>query len=406
MSVNFLLVPVLLPFAVGVLILFIPRALKGVKEALTFIAMALVLAAAVRIATLDGLSFSFALFEMGTFSVAFDLNSSTLSSFVLILITGFGFLISLYSISYMAGKERLREYYAFMLFAVGGSSGVVLVDNLLLFLIFWEIVTASLYFLITTGQPEAKAGATKTFAMIGAADGLLLMGIGLVWYIARTLRISDISISTGSLAGTVAFILMMMGAITKAGSMPLHTWIPAAGDGAPASVMALLPAALDKLLGIFLLLRVATGLFTPGEALSILLMALGAVTILSGVMMAMVQHDLRRLLSYHAISQVGYMVLGIGTMNPIGIVGGLFHMVNNSIYKSCLFLCAGAVERKTGTNDLGSLGGLGRSMPFTFVACLTAALAISGVPPFNGFVSKWLVYQGIIGTGSRYGFVF
>jgi formate hydrogenlyase subunit 3/multisubunit Na+/H+ antiporter MnhD subunit len=202
---------------------------------------------------------------------------------------------------------------------------------------------------------------------------------------------------------------MLIGAIAKAGSMPFHSWIPAAAAGAPASVMAMLPASLDKLLGIYLLVRLSapgSGLFALGPGMSLLLMILGAVTIVVAVMVAMVQHDLKRLLSYHAISQVGYMVLGIGTLTTVGIIGGLFHMINNALYKNCLFLCAGSVERQAGTTELDELGGLGRRMPLTFAAALVAALAISGVPPLNGFVSKWMVYQGVIETGLRGSFVF
>ena len=113
-------------------------------------------------------------------------------------------------------------------------------------------------------------------------------------------------------------------------------------------------------------------------------------------MMALVQHDLKRLLGYHAVSQVGYMVLGIGTGSPVGIAGGLFHMLNHAIYKSCLFFGGGAVEKSAGTTDLENLGGLARSMPVTFGTFLVASLAISGVPPLNGFASKWMIYQGII----------
>ena len=188
--------------------------------------------------------------------------------------------------------------------------------------------------------------------------------------------------------------------------MPLHTWIPSASEGAPAPVMALLPGAVDKLLGIYLLLRISTDLFVLNSAMGMALMIIGSVTIIAAVMVAMVQHDLRRLLAYHAISQVGYMVLGIGTLNPVGIAGALFHMLNNSIYKSCLFLCTGAVEKKTGSTDLSDLGGLAGQMPVTFLSFLIAALAISGVPPLNGFVSKWLIYQGVIQTGSAASFVF
>ena len=125
-------------------------------------------------------------------------------------------------------------------------------------------------------------------------------------------------------------------------------------------------------------------------------MMVGAVTILLAVVMALVQKDYKRLLSYHAISQVGYMVLGIGTALPIGIIGGLFHMINHAMYKSCLFLTGGAVEKQAGTTDLDKLGGLARKMPVTFVCFFIAAASISGVPPFNGFFSKELVYDAAL----------
>jgi formate hydrogenlyase subunit 3/multisubunit Na+/H+ antiporter MnhD subunit len=130
------------------------------------------------------------------------------------------------------------------------------------------------------------------------------------------------------------------------------------------------------------------------------LMIAGALTILFAVFMALIQHSGRKLLAYHAISQVGYMVLGIGTGNPIGICGGLFHMMNHAIYKSCLFLGLGNVERRTGTDDLDRLGGLAGKMPLTLFTMFTASLAISGIPPLNGFFSKWLIYQGVIQTFS------
>ncbi|MBA7606783.1 NAD(P)H-quinone oxidoreductase subunit 2, chloroplastic [subsurface metagenome] len=406
MIINILLIPILLPIAAGTVILFIPRKVRWIREILAVLTTAAVFASALKIFLVESPGLHVPLLEIRKFYLSFDLAASPLSSFILIFLTGFAFLISLYSLSFMAGRNRLKEYYAFILFALAGSCGVLMADHFLFFLIFWEIVTASLYFLVTTGGPEAKAGATKTFAMLGGADGCLLMGIGILWYLSNSFTISAIQVSiTGWLSG-IAFILMMIGAIAKAGAMPLHTWIPAASEGAPASVMAFLPAALDKLLGIYLLVRIALHIFVMNSAMGLVLMIIGAVTIVAAVMVAMVQHDLKRLLSYHAVSQVGYMVLGIGTMTPIGLAGGLFHMLNNSIYKSCLFLCAGAVEKKTGSTDLGELGGLARAMPVTFITCLVSALAISGIPPFNGFVSKWLIYQGSIGSGGRFYLIF
>ncbi len=125
-------------------------------------------------------------------------------------------------------------------------------------------------------------------------------------------------------------------------------------------------------------------------------MIIGAATILFAVMMALIQKDFKKLLSYHAISQVGYMILGIGTGLPAGIVGGLFHMINHAMYKSCLFLTGGSVEKQAGTTDLKKLGGIGRLMPVTFICFIIAAAAISGVPPLNGFFSKELVYDGAL----------
>jgi formate hydrogenlyase subunit 3/multisubunit Na+/H+ antiporter MnhD subunit len=197
----------------------------------------------------------------------------------------------------------------------------------------------------------------------------------------------------------IAFISLAIASFAKAGVMPMHTWIPDMAMTAPVSITGFLPGSLDKLLGIYFLGRISMDVFVMNNRMGKLLLIIGAVTIVAGVMMALVQHDLKRLLSYHAVSQAGYMVLGIGTGNPIGIAGGLFHMLNNAIYKFGLFLSGGAVENRAQTTDLDRLGGLAKLMPITFLTCLIAALSISGVPPFNGFVSKWMVYQGVIELG-------
>ena len=194
----------------------------------------------------------------------------------------------------------------------------------------------------------------------------------------------------------------MIGAISKAGSMPFHSWIPDAALDAPLTFMAFVPAALEKLLGIYFLARDLPRLLrhrarAPG--FSLLMMIVGCATIILAVGMALVQKNYKKLLSYHAISQVGYMILGIGTALPVGIVGGLFHMINHAMYKSGLFLTAGSVEKQAGTTDLEKLGGLARRMPVTFACFLVTAASISGVPPFNGFFSKELVYDGALERG-------
>ena len=229
----------------------------------------------------------------------------------------------------------------------------------------------------------------------------MLLGIGLTVYLAGTASMSSINLPVTGL-GALAFVLLMVGALGKGGAMPFHSWIPDAAIDAPLPFMALIPGAIEKLLGIYFLTRISMDLFqfTPDSWLSTLMMIVGAVTILLAVFMALVQKDFKRLLSFHAISQVGYMVLGIGTGVPAGIVGGLFHMVNNALYKSCLFLTGGAVEKQTGTTDLRKLGGLAYKMPVTFIGFFIAAVSISGVPPFNGFFSKELIYDAALQRGT------
>jgi formate hydrogenlyase subunit 3/multisubunit Na+/H+ antiporter MnhD subunit len=301
----------------------------------------------------------------------------------------------------MRDKPRLNQFYCYLLVTLAMTNGAVLADNLVLMLFFWEGLLLTLFGLIAIGRPGAYKTAIKAFVIVGISDLCLMMGIGLAGHLAGTMTISKISLSVDSL-GALAFILMMIGAISKAGSVPFHTWIPDAAVDAPLPFMAFLPASLEKLLGIYLLARISLDMFklTAGSWVSILLMTIGAITILLAVMMALVQKDYKRLLSYHAVSQVGYMILGIGTCLPVGIIGGLFHMINHALYKSCLFLTGGAVEKQTGTTDLARLGGIAMKMPVTFVCFVIAAASISGVPPFNGFFSKELVYDAALERGT------
>ena len=377
------------------------------SKALTLIISVVALVLAVRIFRSDQLDYSWSLLQIGSVKLDLLLSSTPLGAFILMFAMGFGLLITLYSLKTHA-IHNTNIYYGAILLTIGGSAGILLSNHLLFLLIFWEIVTASLYLLITTGGENSNFAATKSFAMIGVSDAAFLLGTLCVWSLSGTFVISDIAkgpIDTISSIPIIAFLLLLTAAITKAGALPLHTWLPTSGEHAPASVMALLPAAIDKLLGIYLLVvivRPNSGIFELNSgALTVILTLIGAATIIIAVMVAMVQHNLKKLLSYHAISQVGYMILGIATMTPVGIAGGIFHMLNNAIYKCCLFLCGGAAEQVAGTAELDRLGGLGKKMSITFTTCLIAALSISGIPPLNGFVSKWMVYQGIIQMGTE-----
>jgi len=312
----------------------------------------------------------------------------------------FGLLMAIYALAHERGERDEGRFHAFLCWTLTGAFAAALADDLVCLLIGWELVSLSLYMLLNLGREDGAAGAAKTFGMVGFGDAALLLAIALIGAMQGTFRIDRLSIQVGTPATYVCYLLFMAAALAKAGAIPLHSWIPAAASSASAATFALLPASIDKLLGIYLLATFSLRVFVLDAPLRAVLLVIGAVTILAAVLMAMVQHRLKKLLAVHAVSQVGYMVLGIGTGLPVGIAGGIFHMFNNAIYKGCLFLAAGAAERAGGTDEQNRLGGLARVLPVTFGCTLTAALAISGVPPLNGFVSKWLVYQGCLAVGS------
>lgn len=336
--------------------------------------------------------------------VSYSFNFDSLARFISLWAAFFGIVIVFYSLTsiryYLKDEIAVNKYHGYIILTLGSSICTVLADNFIIFLTFWGITGLFLYLIINLTFDGAEA-AKKTLIIIGATDCLMILGFAIMWYVLGHNRISQLKFDldltfTNKKVLVFAFICLVLASLAKAGAFPLHTWIPDMAEVTPIPAVAFLPASLDKLLGIYFLSRICTTMFKLDNKLTIFLMLIGAITIISAVFMAMIQHNYRKLLSYHAVSQVGYMVLGIATGTLGGIAGGLFHMLNNAIYKSCLFLCGGSVEQKSGTSDLDRLGGYSKVMPLTFFSFLTAALAISGVPPLNGFVSKWMVYQGVI----------
>jgi NADH-quinone oxidoreductase subunit L len=397
MQQNALILIIAIPLLTGIVMFFIPEGLRRIKESLAVFS------------TFIGLILSIYLFKFSFIykipwisqGMDFSLRLYHFSAFMILATWVFAFLICLYSTVFMRGKNFLNQFYAYFLIIVAFANGAFLANNLLLLLFFWEGILGLLFCMIAIGGKEAYKAATKAFIISGIGDLCMMLGIVLVGHISGTLVISNINLPLTNGLANLAFILVMIGAISKAGAMPFHSWIPDASVQAPLPFMSLVPAALEKLLGIYLLARISLDMFklTVNSGMSLLLMIIGGLTIILSVMMALIQKDYKKLLSYHAVSQVGYMVLGIGTALPAGIIGGLFHMINNALYKSGLFLTAGAVEKQTGTTNLEKLGGLARKMPVTFICFIITALAISGVWPFNGFFSKELIYDGALERG-------
>jgi formate hydrogenlyase subunit 3/multisubunit Na+/H+ antiporter MnhD subunit len=323
-----------------------------------------------------------------------------LSKLISVFISLFAVLILLYSMTYIK-ERRVPGYYSWFLLTIGCSFGAVLSDNLLLFLTFWGILGITLYKLIPGKSEESSATAKKTLILIGASDTIMIIGIALLWKLTGSLNMSSISVPTDNVLSVTAFIALIVGSYQSC-AFPFHSWVPDYTKDAPASSSALLPASLDKLLGIYFLARLTTGMFILSDWITFILLATGVITIISAVMMALIQHNYKRLLGFHAVSQVGYMILGFGLGSVIGVAAGLFHMINHALYKSGLLLSAGCIEYRTGEERIDELGGLSKAMPVTFFATIIFAMSISGVPPLNGFASKWMIYQGIndFGTGS------
>lgn len=396
MDHRIIFLPILIPVLGTILTALSPAGRRGLKEAFAALATLFTLIAA---AMLFGSNFSYTIPWAG-FGFDFILRIYNFSGFITLATSFFVFLVASYSTVFMAQRKHAKQFYVYLLLSLAFTNGAVLADNLVLMLFFWEGLLLTLFGMIAVGNPAAFKTATRAFIIVGIADLCMMAGIALSGYISGTLQISAIKMTAAGLGG-LAFVFLMIGAISKGGSMPFHSWIPDAAVDAPLPFMAMVPASLEKLLGIYFLTRISIDMFSidPHSWISTMMMTIGALTILLAVMMALVQKDYKRLLSYHAISQVGYMILGIGTFVPAGIVGGLFHMINNALYKNCLFLTGGAVERQAGTTDLAKLGGLGKNMPVTFACFAIAAVSISGVPPFNGFFSKELVYDGALERG-------
>jgi formate hydrogenlyase subunit 3/multisubunit Na+/H+ antiporter MnhD subunit len=411
---NELLYIIWIPLIAGLVLFLVPEALRKITGIVASIISAISLTVAI-ILFFDKTHFTNGVISLipGLTDIFHNVNTllgdvgglyfDNIARLIVMLITLFTFLIAIYSLAYTAKNHRIKGYYSYVLLTSSFSALAVLSDHLLFFIFCWGILGILLYKLINGHDEESSSAAKKTLILIGASDTIMLIGIGIVFKINGSFSISSGLISSETTLGAIALCALLIGSFTKAGAFPFHTWVPDFVKKAPASSSALLPASLDKLLGIYFMFRICTKLFTLTEIITLILVIIGVVTIIIGVMMALVQHNTKQLLGYHAVSQVGYMVLGLGLGSPIGIAGGLFHMINNAIYKSGLFLVAGNVEDRFGTDHIGHLGGSAKFMPLTFLAAVIFALSISGVPPLNGFASKWLIYQGIIDFGNGIG---
>ena len=328
-----------------------------------------------------------------------------LSAVMLVTINAAVFLAALYSSEYARRYTGEWRFFTLLLLMAAGMNGVVLAGDLFNLLVFVEIAAFSAYALVAFGTASEELEASFKYAVLGIlSTNFVLFGIALIYGSCSTLNMADISLALADgrrgagYAGFVAAVFVF-GFGLKSALVPFHAWLPDAHSSAPAPVSALLSGVLIKTLGVYALARVLFNVVGMTPAASRLLMALGGLSMAAGAALALGQWDMKRLLAYSSISQVGYIVLGLGLGTPLGVAGALFHLVNHSVFKSLLFLNAGAVEHATGMRDLRRMGGLGGRMPVTAATSMIASLSIAGLPPLSGFWSKLAIVAACVGAG-------
>ncbi len=332
------------------------------------------------------------------------------TSFMLVTVNLVAFLVGIFSINYMAKYTAKWKFYTLFLLMVSGMNGVLISGDLFNLFVFLEIASVASYALVAFGTERHSLEAAFKYALMSTVGSLfILLGIVFLYSCTSTLNLADMALALSlkdySNVLTLVSILFLMGFGLKAAIVPFHAWLPDAHPSAPAPISAMLSGVLIKSLGVYSLCRIFYNVIGISCEFSSILRVLGALSMVIGVFLAIGQWDLKRLLAYHSISQIGYVVLGIGLGTPLGIVGGLFHLFNHSIFKSLLFLNSGAVEYATGTRDLKKMGGLAEKMPVTSATTLTASMSIAGIPPLNGFWSKLIIIIACVKAGQYwYGF--
>jgi hydrogenase-4 component B len=352
---------------------------------------------------------------LGVFFIEID----PLSSVFLIPIFFLSALAAVYGIGYLssqADKKNLGSHWFFYNLLLLGMVLVVVARNGMLFLLAWEVMSLASFFLIVFDHEEKQvrdAGWTYLFAThIGTA--FLLVFFIILSSRNGSLDFDKIPVFTGVTAN-ILFLLAIVGFGTKAGFMPLHVWLPEAHPAAPSHVSAVMSGVMIKT-GIYGLIRALTFLGPPPAWWCWLLIGIGVGSGVLGVLFALAQHDLKRLLAYHSVENIGIIALGMGvgllgvsigspTLAVLGFAGCLFHVINHAVFKGLLFLGVGAVLHSSGTREIDRLGGLIKLMPWTALTFLVGAIAISGLPPLNGFASEFLIYLGVFRDGMNGGLV-
>jgi len=349
-------------------------------------------------------------YEIGKWPIPLGINLvlDGLSSLLLLAIGVVSSAAMLFSARYMEQYTGKAKYLTLFLLMVAGMNGVVLSGDIFNLFVFLEIASIASYALVGFGCEHEELEASFKYMVLGTVASIfILFGVALTYgntgslnmaYISKAIQSSGLNVGL-----TFALTLFIVGFGLKAALVPFHAWLPDAHPSAPAPISAMLSGVLIKALGVYALCRVVFNIFGISVSLGWLLVVLGIISMIAGAFLAIGQWDLKRLMAYSSISQIGYVVLGIGlggliiarggnlAWASLAILGGLFHLVNHAVYKALLFLTSGSVQMSTGTRQLRQMGGLAEKLPVTRAACTVASASIVGIPPFSGFWSKLIL---------------
>jgi len=347
---------------------------------------------------------------VGNFKISLGFIADNLTAIMLIVVSGVSLLVQIYSQGYMKGDPGYHRYFAWMSLFTMSMLGLVMASNLLLLYVFWEGVGLGSYLLIGFWfhRPSAAAAAKKAFIVTRFGDFGFLIGILILYFTYGTFNIAELNqmAVAGALGGTTLTLAMLgvfSGAVGKSAQFPLHTWLPDAMEG-PTPVSSLIHAATMVAAGVYLVARTLP-MFASSETAITMVAVIGGFTAIFAASMGLVMNDIKRVLAYSTISQLGYMMLGLGTVGVavakgyltpeegigLGIAVGIFHLFTHAFFKCLLFLGAGSVNHATGTFDMRLMGGLRKYMPWTFATFLIGSISLAGIWPLAGFWSKDLI---------------
>lgn len=318
------------------------------------------------------------------------------SVFMLVIVNSIAFLVALYSTGYVKKYTDTWKFYTLFMLMVGGMNGVLISGDLFNMYVTLEIAAIAGYALVAFGIDAEGLEASFKYAVMGAVgSSFMLLGIALLYSYTSTLNMADMAavITTKGASKIMLFVsaLFIMGFGLKAALVPFHAWLPDAHSSAPTPISAMLSGLLIKVLGIYALSRIFFNIFGMTPRISMIFIGLAVISMVVAGILAFGQYDIKRMLAYSSISQIGYIALGLGIGTPLSIMGALFHLFNHSISKSLLFLNAGAIERSTGTRDLRQMPGVLARSPVTGYTNLIGAMSICGIPPLGGFWSKIII---------------